>query len=252
MKPIFIAGPHGSGKTTLISKLIVKSDRFIKDDYEIDFSNDMETLSSMTIFEKCLIRLYHRFYTAELAIKKCGMSKENDKILVVDRSIYDSLVYIEVEYKLGELSDEQYHKLREIVDNSLAMIEPYTVVLNPNPEEIVRRLEIRRATGTRKKRDQMCAREDNVDYVGKMNDEFIKIYSNKNVININNNEDEDIKKINDWINGTVLAQSKVYLGTRVVLTGRSLDVLGTIMLGRLFFLEPRNLLNKLGKTSEKK
>lgn len=40
MKPIFIAGPHGSGKTTLISKLIVKSDRFIKDDYEIDFSND--------------------------------------------------------------------------------------------------------------------------------------------------------------------------------------------------------------------
>lgn len=29
MKPIFIAGPHGSGKTTLISKLIVKSDRFI-------------------------------------------------------------------------------------------------------------------------------------------------------------------------------------------------------------------------------
>lgn len=57
MKPIFIAGPHGSGKTTLISKLIVKSDRFIKDDYEIDFSNDMETLSSMTIFEKCLIRL---------------------------------------------------------------------------------------------------------------------------------------------------------------------------------------------------
>lgn len=84
------------------------------------------------------------------------------------------------------------------------------LVLNPNPEEIVRRLEIRRATGTRKKRDQMCAREDNVDYVGKMNDEFIKIYSNKNVININNNEDEDIKKINDWINGTVLAQSKPF------------------------------------------
>ena len=39
MKPIFIAGPHGSGKTTLISKLIVKSDRFIKDDYEIDFGD---------------------------------------------------------------------------------------------------------------------------------------------------------------------------------------------------------------------
>lgn len=268
MNVVFISGPHGCGKTAFMEALLEKSEVYIKDSFFLDFVNDlpaishmsifekcllrlyhrfytaqqanlkckknndnkillvdrsiydsivyntvehdMETLSSMTIFEKCLIRLYHRFYTAELAIKKCGMSKENDKILVVDRSIYDSLVYIEVEYKLGELSDEQYHKLREIVDNSLAMIEPYTVVLNPNPEEIVRRLEIRRATGTRKKRDQMCAREDNVDYVGKMNDEFIKIYSNKNVININNNEDEDIKKINDWINGTVLAQSKPF------------------------------------------
>lgn len=76
MKPIFIAGPHGSGKTTLISKLIVKSDRFIKDDYEIDFSNDMETLSSMTIFEKCLIRLYHRFYTAELQLRSAECLKK--------------------------------------------------------------------------------------------------------------------------------------------------------------------------------
>lgn len=205
MKPIFIAGPHGSGKTTLISKLISESDKFIKDDYQIDFSNDMETLPSMTIFEKCLIRLYHRFYTAELAIKKCLASGDDDKVLVVDRSIYDSLVYIEVEYKMGELTDEQYNKLREIVDNSLSMIEPYTVVLNPDAEEIVRRLNIRKAAGTRKKRDQMCAREDNVDYVGKMNDEFVKIYSNKNVINIKNNELEDIEKINDWVSNTVLA-----------------------------------------------
>lgn len=117
MKPIFIAGPHGSGKTTLISKLIVKSDRFIKDDYEIDFSNDMETLSSMTIFEKCLIRLYHRFYTAELAIKKCGMSKENDKILVVDRSIYDSLVYIEVTKDSQMIVDTTIYESEKIHDN---------------------------------------------------------------------------------------------------------------------------------------
>lgn len=204
MKPIFIAGPHGSGKTTLISRLVSSSDKFVKDDFQIDFSNDMETLPSMTIFEKCLIRLYHRFYTAEFAIKKCSMSQDDDNILIIDRSIYDSMVYIEVEYKLGELTEEQYLKLKEIVDNSIDMIKPYTVVLNPSPEETVKRLNTRRASGVRRKRDQMCAREDNVDYIGKMNDEFIKIYSNQNVMHIENNETENIESINKWISEFVL------------------------------------------------
>lgn len=205
MKPIFIAGPHGSGKTTLISNLVSNSDKFIKDDFQIDFSNDMETLPTMTIFEKCLIRLYHRFYTAEFAIKKCMMSDDDEKVLIIDRSIYDSLVYIEVEYELGELTKEQYLKLREIVDNSLDMIKPYTVVLNPNPNEIVNRLNKRRTEGTRKKRDQMCAREDNVDYIGKMNDKFVKIYRNQNVMHIENNEAKDIETINKWIGDAVFA-----------------------------------------------
>lgn len=204
MKPIFIAGPHGSGKTTLISKLVEGSDRFIKDDFTIDFSNEMESLPTMTIFEKCLIRLYHRFFTAEFAYKKC-MNTDDDKILIIDRSIYDSLVYIEVEHKLGELNEEQYTKLMEIVNSGLDMIKPYTVVLNPDPEEIVARLNRRKATGTRKKRDKLCAREDNVDYVGMMNDEFIKLYANDRVMHIGNNESKDIEEIKKWIAEKVLA-----------------------------------------------
>ncbi|SHO43129.1 deoxynucleoside kinase [Anaerocolumna xylanovorans] len=204
MKPIFVAGPHGSGKTTLISNLIEDSDKFIKDDFQIDFSNEMESLPTMTIFEKCLIRLYHRFYTAQLAIKKCKNS-EDDKILIIDRSIYDSLVYIEVEYSLGELTKEQYTKLKEIVDNGLEMIKPYTIILNPDPNEVVNRLNKRRLMGTRKKRDELCAREDNVDYVGMMNDQFIKIYTNENVIPIKNNESGELETIYKWIDEKVLS-----------------------------------------------
>ncbi len=203
MKPIFIAGPHGSGKTTLISKLVGGSSQYIKDDLEFDFSTEIESLPVMTIFEKCLLRLYHRFYTAELAIKKCNET-DKDGILIVDRSIYDSLVYIEVEYKLGELSEEQYKKLRNIVDNSLDMIKPYTVILNPEVDEVVNRLMVRRESGSRKLRDKLCAREDNADYVGLMNDEFVKLYNNDRVLRISNNEEADIEIINKWINEVVL------------------------------------------------
>jgi thymidylate kinase len=203
MKPIFIAGPHGSGKTTLISNLVKDSDKFIKDDFQIDFSSEMESLSIMTIFEKCLIRLYHRFYTAEFAIKKCENTND-DKILIVDRSIYDSLVYIDVEYMLGELTEKQYRRLREITDNAINMIKPYTVILNPTPTEVVQRLDKRRATGARKKRDELCAREDNIDYIKMMYDVFEKQYSCQNVFHIENNEDIDIELIRQWIKEKVL------------------------------------------------
>lgn len=203
MKVIFISGPHGSGKTTLISKLIKNSDKFIKDDFEIDFSNEMESLSIMTIFEKCLIRLYHRFYIAERAIEKCRNSKCN-KILIVDRSIYDSLVYIEVEYLLGELTKEQYKKLREITDSALEMIKPYTIILNPDPNEVVNRLNNRRIMGTRNKRDMLCYREDNIDYVKMMSIEFSKKYSNENMIHISDNEIDEIEAICKWIEKKIL------------------------------------------------
>lgn len=198
MKPIFIAGPHGSGKTTLISALTEGKKEFIKDDFEFDFSSEIESLPVMTIFEKCLLRLYHRFYTAELAIKKCSET-DREGILIVDRSIYDSLVYIEVEYKLGELTDSQYQRLRNIVDNSLEMIRPYTVILNPEVDEVVNRLMIRRESGSRKLRDKLCEREDNTDYVGLMSDEFVKLYSNERVLHISNNEKADIEIINKWL-----------------------------------------------------
>ncbi|SFO28739.1 Thymidylate kinase [Pseudobutyrivibrio sp. UC1225] len=198
MKTIFIAGPHGSGKTTLISEMVKQSTKYIKDDFSIDFTNEMDTLPEMTIFEKCLIRLYHRFYTAERAIKKSS-DKNDERVLIVDRSLYDSLVYVEVEYKLGELNDWQYNKLKDIILTGLEMIKPYTVILNPDAEEVVNRLEDRRKKGTRKKRDVLCAREDNTTYIGMMNDEFEKLSANDKVLQIRNNGPDDIKMIEEWL-----------------------------------------------------
>lgn len=70
MNVVFISGPHGCGKTAFMEALLEKSEVYIKDSF-LDFVNDLPAISHMSIFEKCLLRLYHRFYTAQQANLKC-------------------------------------------------------------------------------------------------------------------------------------------------------------------------------------
>ncbi|SHO43123.1 AAA family ATPase [Anaerocolumna xylanovorans] len=203
MKPIFISGPHGCGKTTLINKLLKDQINFVLDDYKIDFVNDLASISIMTVYEECLLRIYHRFYTAEQAILKCKNTSDN-KILVVDRSIYDSLVYNKVEYILGKITKSQYDNLTEIADNGLKVIKPYTVILNPNPDIVVDYLEKRQVSGTRKDRDKLCAREDTHEYINMMNAEYVKLYTEENVLVIDNKEIDGMNKVYKWISAEVL------------------------------------------------
>lgn len=65
MNVVFISGPHGCGKTAFMEALLEKSEVYIKDSFFLDFVNDLPAISHMSIFEKCLLRLYHRFYTAQ-------------------------------------------------------------------------------------------------------------------------------------------------------------------------------------------
>lgn len=203
MKPIFISGPHGCGKTALINNLLMYKDKFVFDDYSIDFRNDLTTISAMTTYEECLFRLYHRFYTAKQAFLKC--SKITDvKIMIVDRSIYDSIVYNKVEYDLGRITKIQYSMLAEISENSLKILKPYTVILNPKPELIVDYLKKRRESKERKDRDKLCAREDTLEYIRMMNTEYTNFYSKENILSINNNGNDGINKVCEWVKNEVL------------------------------------------------
>lgn len=200
MTPIFISGPHGSGKTTLLNKLINGSDCFENLDFQIDFLKEFETIANQTIFEKCLTRLYHRFYTGELAIQYCKEHAASDKkFLLVDRSIYDSYAYVEVERQLGKLNDYQYNTLVEICKNSLKMINPRTIILNPKGEVTMERLDIRRQSGVRSQRDILCKREDNIDYVSRISTAFKEYAKTENVLEIYDNDDDTILKIKDWL-----------------------------------------------------
>ena len=198
MKTLFISGPHGSGKTTLLNKLLQDKNHFEKLDFQIDFLKEFETISNQTIFEKCITRLYHRFYTGVLANNLCKDNSE-DKFLLVDRSIYDSIAYIEVERQLNQLNDYQYNTLKEIADNSLKIINPRTILLNPKIDTTLERLETRRLSGVRKERDLLCGREDNSEYLTLISNSFKKYAQEKNILEITDNDENSIKQIYSWL-----------------------------------------------------
>lgn len=198
MNVVFISGPHGCGKTAFMEALLEKSEVYIKDSFFLDFVNDLPAISHMSIFEKCLLRLYHRFYTAQQANLKCKKNNDN-KILLVDRSIYDSIVYNTVEHNMGTLTEFQYIFLSNIEQKALEIVNPYTVILNPDSKKVVNYLEQRAKRGGREKRNRLCRREDTLEYISMMHDEYSKIACNTNVLYLEGGLEENVKETNEWI-----------------------------------------------------
>lgn len=192
---VFVSGTHGSGKTTLIKDL--NQYRGFKElDFDINFLKTYPSMGVMNAYEKCLLRLYHRFYTAEYARDK---DKEAKEVLMVSRSIYDSLVYSYTEFMLGEMTADEYKLLKEIGENCLKFVDAPTIILNPDIEVIMSRLEKRRDEGSRIERNVLCAREDTYTYVKLVHDKFEEYRDNPNILYITDNGEAEKKKILEWV-----------------------------------------------------
>lgn len=191
--PVYISGPHGSGKTTLIEKLLKADLSLCESSFEIDFLKEFPTISYMTPYERCVLRTYHRLFVGEYNTRK-----EGNDIILVSRGIYDSIAYGATEYALGEMTKEEYGVLQKI--NALGIARrPLTIILNPPVDIILERLTERRKKGTRKERDIMCAREDTYEYVKLVHDELEKYKDNADVLYILDNDKDNIEKVLEWI-----------------------------------------------------
>lgn len=199
MPVVYVSGPHGSGKSTLIQKLTALNLGILKNTFEIDFMKDFPSMPTMSIFEKCLLRLYHRFYTAKYAESICDQLPDDNKVMLIDRSLYDSLAYINTENELGELSAKEYQTLISISRNAISMINPRTIILNPDVDIVLSRLERRRQMGIRKERDLLCAREDTYTYVNCVHNALEQLQNNGNILYIKDNSDREIEKIIKWL-----------------------------------------------------
>lgn len=82
----------------------------------------------------------------------------------------------------------------------MKLINPKTIILNPDISLILNRLNSRREKGKRKLRDELCFREDNINHVGKMHRLFENYYSNENILHVKDNDENSINLIYNWLN----------------------------------------------------
>ena len=125
---------------------------------------------------------------AQNCLKNC------EKNILVSRSVYDSFAYADTYYQLRKISEEKYNIINSI-RKSLPNL-PKTVILNPDVEIIMERLEKRRMNKERPERDATFRREDQFDFVKMLHANFKKY---KNVLYIKNNEQVEIDKVMEWI-----------------------------------------------------
>ncbi len=194
-KPIFVSGPHGSGKTTLINNLLNQTNIFTFNDFDIDFLSKFKSLKVMNSFELSLLRLYHRIFTAQYVTAKQDQFME--KNVLVSRGIYDSAAYSYTYNELGWISKEEYNILKSVQDN--IPFKPLTIILNPSLEKLTYRLHKRRNEGNRKDRDKLFNKEDDIEFLRIMHNYFSKFKGTEGVLYIEDNESEDIKMICEWV-----------------------------------------------------
>ena len=168
---IFISGPHGVGKTTLINDISNKYNiYFYKNNTKNPYSNDIKRRQLWRLLKyKCDDEIIKTF--------------SNEKILI-NRCCLDWLIYTNTFKKLNWITIEDYNFLidqyKKLFENN---IPDKIVFLNPpinwSKERIVNRWK-----GQSKK-----WREDNFEYYDNLREEYEKIYSNTskitNVIEIN-------------------------------------------------------------------
>lgn len=192
--PIFISGPHGGGKSTLISNLKNASDLFLENDFDIDFTIDFPSISSLSHFERTLLRVYHRFFLANYAQI---LAKNNpNKFILTNRTVYDSEAYANAYRNLKWISEDQFQKLNYVIKNFT--YHPYTIILNPSLEIIKGRLAKRRDAATRTNRDKIFEREDSDMFLENLRNYFEKFKTESNILYIEDNGEEEIKKIISW------------------------------------------------------
>lgn len=200
---IYISGPHGSGKTTLINNLLNNNSLFTENDFDINFFHDFPSMEVMNAFERCLVRLYHRIYTAIYTKDQCKIENESSnsiqKVLLVSRSIYDSVAYSQTEFLLSQMTNKEHDILKSIETNALNIVKPYTIILNPPVDVILSHLAKRKKYNERADRELLCSREDTYQYVKLVHDAFVQFKNNQNVLYITDNDDLSIKIILEWI-----------------------------------------------------
>ncbi|MDD5192086.1 MAG: deoxynucleoside kinase [Candidatus Nanoarchaeia archaeon] len=144
---VFVSGPHGSGKSTLIKKLLEEIPNSISPELktrtpQFCWGGDENYLKINFFHRQALKYAQRAFESYEYLI---SAMRKKDKWVIGDRCIYDAKAYRKTGIEMGWLTIEQ----DGVIEQNLSILnleelkEPYCIVLNPGFETCKNHLEKR-------------------------------------------------------------------------------------------------------------
>ncbi len=190
MNLLFISGPQGGGKTTLLEA--ISDERILIPQLETKTTSfDVKPLNriALKICQRCL----ENFESYQVAIKN------PDKIILGNRCIYDQLAFNWVYYKRGWITEERKNYFDEVPFNLYIeeLREPRAIVLNPGYNIVKEHLEKRWLKKEKK------WREEDEKYIKLVCESYDRFRDNDKIYYIDHEIDlkkkEEIDNIRKWI-----------------------------------------------------
>jgi deoxyadenosine/deoxycytidine kinase len=191
MNLVFISGPHGAGKTTLVNNLA--------EDSKVIHVPELMTKTPKfhtEPFERMILKIYQRCienYEAREIAKKMP-----DKIVIGNRCIYDTQCYAEAYHRLGWISNEEKASIDRLTKDAYFEYfqAPTAIVLNPPIEVLKEHLKERWCKGEKK------YREDDMDYLRAAAEAYTEAYlmqDRPQVLYITDNGSRERAWIREWL-----------------------------------------------------
>ena len=201
---VFISGPQGSGKSTLISHLTEEIPDAISPELKTKspqfYWGGDENVLKTNFFHRQALKYAQR--ASENYEYFAAAKREPGKLIIGDRCRYDTCIYRIAGIKLGWISKEQDIEIEEKLRilNLDELMEPFCIILNPGFESCQNHLQKRwNETGWIK------FMETNMNYLKEVCESFQELKSINNILYIGENIDYSKKcaldNIKNWIKG---------------------------------------------------
>lgn len=194
---MFISGPHGAGKSSLVKKLLERIPASV--------SPVLETKTPQFYWgtPREEINYFHR-----QALKEAHRAMENyeylraaktnpKKIVIGDRCVYDGVAYRNANVKLGWISQSEADKIRVIspILYPPELLSPQVVFLNPDFETLKEHLKTRW-----KEEKSWKFKETEMDYLRAVHECFEELKESPNSLYLGEEfSDLDLQRIIDWV-----------------------------------------------------
>ncbi len=187
---VYFSGAHGSGKSTLISKLIEGGPE------KFALGEEVTIPHSDNPFEREKIRIA-RYYLQAFSEKRYAL-QHPDRALLCDRGVLDCFGYMAGFVKLGWATDEEFRELKHLYESMFPPeLRPHSVVFcDPPLDVLIRNIKKRWETKEKKWRE---ADFEYLDAVRIGCQEFFRTYEG-NVLHIATTDlAERVQQFSEWI-----------------------------------------------------